>query len=155
MPDKKLWSVKVATLQDVLNISKELRSDDVNELYAATGNTPVVALLESYLYPNTATWVASIDDKPAIIFGVTLSPIGGVPWLLATPQIEKAPISFLRGCREWYKLFLHQYGELRNFVDERNELHIKWLKWLGFDFIKRHEKYGHEQLPFWEFVKRK
>lgn len=151
----KLWSVRVAHHGDVIEIAKKLRKEDVAELYAATGQTPVVALLESFMYPNTSSWIASIDGQDAIIFGVTLVGNIGVPWLLATPQIERAPISFLRGCREWFNLFLHQCNELHNFVDERNVLHIKWLKWLGFDFIKKHNNYGYEQRPFWEFSKRR
>ena len=38
-------------------------------------------------------------------------------------------------------------------VDARNELHIKWLKFMGFKFIQRHENFGVAKLPFYEFLR--
>jgi hypothetical protein len=34
-------------------------------------------------------------------------------------------------------------------------VHIRWLKWMGCTFIKRHSTYGVEQRPFLEFVRLK
>jgi hypothetical protein len=42
---------------------------------------------------------------------------------------------------------------LHNFTDARNVVHHRWLRWLGFNFIARHERYGAAGLPFLEFVR--
>ena len=40
-----------------------------------------------------------------------------------------------------------------NYVDARNVVHIKWLKWLGFTIINKHNQFGIGRIPFYEFVK--
>lgn len=42
---------------------------------------------------------------------------------------------------------------LFNCVDQRNEVHINWLRWLGFKFVRIIPEYGIQKLPFIEFVR--
>jgi len=56
----------------------------------------------------------------------------GAPWLLGTDAVERNYVAFLRGSVEWRDQLLRDYSTLRNFVDERNRVSIRWLRWLGF-----------------------
>ena len=42
---------------------------------------------------------------------------------------------------------------LYNCVYAENRSAIKWLKTLGFTFVKLHPEYGHMKKPFFEFVR--
>jgi len=48
---------------------------------------------------------------------------------------------------------LKSYKVLYNFVYAENHSAIKWLKALGFTFIKYHEEYGMQGKPFYEFLR--
>jgi hypothetical protein len=77
----------------------------------------------------------------------------GSVWLLGTPDINDHVTQFLRESRKRLDEVCQGYNIVGNFIDERNELHISWLRWLGFKLIKRHAEHGVEQRPFIEFVK--
>ena len=57
-------------------------------------------------------------------------------------------MTFLRHRRDVTDVLTKDYKILFNYVDAQNELHIKWLKWLDFTFINRHEKFGFRKDPF-------
>ena len=61
-----------------------------------------------------------------------------------------AQILYSKGVVE---IFQKRYRVLYNFIDARNTLHIKWLKWCGFTFIQKHYDYGYEKRLFYEFVR--
>ena len=77
----------------------------------------------------------------------------GQAWMLGAPVLRKYSIQFLRGCAPLVSGWHEKYPVLFNFVDERNTLHIKWLRWLGFVFVQRYEVFGVERIPFLEFVR--
>lgn len=83
------------------------------------------------------------------MFGVSEN---GAIWLLASDDIQKIRFSFLRESRKVVELLNQKYRTLWNYVDCRNELHLRWLKWCGFKFI-RQLKYGVNQKPFYEFIR--
>ena len=100
--------------------------------------------------------LAVIDQEGEVvcIIGVrNITDSIGQVWLLASPRIEKLSIPFLRNSRIVTELFTKDHKLLFNYVDARNKLHIKWLKWCGFTFINKHEKFGIEKRPFYEFVR--
>ena len=77
--------------------------------------------------------------------------VGGI-WLVATDELATIQIAFLRQCREVVNFLNTKYKILWNYVDCRNEVHIKWLKWCGFTFINK-TNYGVLNKPFYEFIK--
>ena len=77
----------------------------------------------------------------------------GMIWLLSSPEIKNISIPFLRNCNGVLDLYLKAYPVLYNYIDARNLLHVKWLRWLGFNFIKVHYDFGYEKRKFIEFVK--
>jgi hypothetical protein len=45
------------------------------------------------------------------------------------------------------------YTLIGNVIDERNRVHLRWLKWMGFTFVQRIPEYGVQHRPFLEFIK--
>jgi hypothetical protein len=114
---------------------------------------PFQALYLSYKYSDISFTIVNPKDEPVGIFGVNNAGNNvGAIWLLATNDLSTAQISFLRQCREVVKVLNTKYKILWNFVDCRNSLHIKWLKWCGFKFINK-QNYGVLNKPFYEFIR--
>ncbi len=147
------WSVRKATEDDVRHIAPRLREADKKELMASCGEDPEKHLLDSLKLPSMGTWVGVKNDKPEIIFGVVQSACReiGFPWMVCTDELKKSPREFIIKCKRWVEGFSKNYPLLLNFVHAENELHIRWLKWCGFEFIELHEEYGVGKEPFWEF----
>ena len=150
--------IRKATKEDARDIASRLRHEDRREALDYIGVSP--ALILPHATENPDTWVGCGDDgRPEVIFGV--EPLEGVEgvgivWLMATEEIArdyKKQIQFLRKSREVIEDLQDKYPILGNYVDERNELHLKWCKWLGFSVLKRVEKWGWRGKPFIQIIR--
>ncbi|MBU1046963.1 DUF2833 domain-containing protein [Patescibacteria group bacterium] len=149
--------VREATAKDAFELAPKLRQDDLDEIAAASGREPLNTLLEGIAH--SAVPAAVIGDKGEVValFGVVPTPLAGVGaiWLLGSDGLWTYRWQFLRESRQWIEDLQEAWPILWNFVYAENELHIKWLKWLGFNFTKLHDKWGVAQKPFWEFIRSK
>lgn len=140
--------------EDITTLAPRLRKEDVEEIKAVTGNDPETELRASLLH-SSECWTIVHEDAIIGMFGV--APIegseAGAIWLLASDELPKIRWSFLKKTRPFIDYFLTKYPVLTNVVDERNTVHIKWLKWAGFTFTDRHDRFGPQQVPFLEFFK--
>ena len=144
---------RLSTLEDIKYLAPRLRKEDKQEILAGSGLIPYEALLKGYLENVIVFTIVNTKNKPVGIFGVNDCGNGlGAIWLVATNDLSTVQISFLRQCREVVKVFNNKYKILWNFVDCRNSLHIKWLKWCGFKFIRK-TNYGVLQKPFYEIIR--
>ena len=144
---------KLSTLEDIKYLAPRLRHEDKQEILAGTGLFPYEALLNGYQKSVIVFTIFNPKNKPVGIFGVDDcgNNVGGI-WLVATKDLATIKIAFLKECREVVKVFNTKYKILWNWVDCRNSLHIKWLKWCGFQFINK-KQYGVLQKPFYEFIR--
>ena len=71
---------------------------------------------------------------------------------MATEGLREVEKPFLKQCRELVNFLAKEHKILWNYVDCRNELHIKWLKWCGFKFLRK-VNYGVLNQPFYEIIK--
>lgn len=132
-------------------IAANIRQADKDELWASHHFTPEQGILVARGM-SLVSYAVSIDGCMFMAFGV--APLGyrrGVsPWMLATDDIHRFPITFYRHTRNEVARMFEAYQYLENHVDSRNVLSIRWLKWCGF---KMHpaEPFGVEQLPFHRF----
>ena len=109
------------------SITPYLRKADIDEIYAMTGLPPEVAV--AFSIANTERGFAvELDNKVVAIFGVSQ----GIIWLVGTDEITKHPVIFYRLSKKIFTLLKKGYTYLENYVDTRNKLSLKWLKWLGF-----------------------
>ena len=127
-------------------IASGMRAADREEVFAASGRSPAAALAYSYR-KSTYCWTALFDGRPEIMWGIgdinILTGVGA-PWLLGTDAVEKNFRAFLRISNGWPAQLLRRYSVLRNFVDVRNEVSIRWLEWLGFRLLDPFEFRGYE-----------
>ena len=118
---------------------------------ALSGSTN--ALLIGYFECAVVFTIVNPKNKPVAIFGI--NDVGnnvGAIWLLATDKLKDIQYSFLRENKKVIDFLNTKYKILWNFVDCRNSLHIKWLKWCGFKFIRK-TNYGVLQKPFYEIIR--
>lgn len=144
--------VRPARLKDASYLAPKLRQADIDELAALRGIEPEAALTEGY-YVSTACFSITSREKTIAMFGVAPSAdqIGCV-WMLGSDEILEHRSWFLRSfSRPWLDRLHQFYPTLFNYVDKRNTVHIRWLKWLGFSFKHLHPNFGVASLPFYEF----
>ena len=135
-------------------MAPRLRSADRDEC-AASGYTPLDALVEGF---ETSTYSYTLEDdqgEPFAIFGVGPipgRPGWGAPWMLGTDGIKDNWLWFSRNSAEVIRRCHEGYANLYNFVDVRNTVHVRWLKWVGFTFGAV-TALGPHGLPFNEFYR--
>jgi hypothetical protein len=146
--------VRPSTQDDVDYLANNLRPEDREEVLASHGSTQDV--LQLGFDESDECWTIIVTDTEEIagMYGVgTLDNGVGVPWLLTAPALEKVYMPFLRQSKQWVKEINKKYPVLTNAVDEDYKVSIKWLQFVGFTFIKRHETWGVGNKPFLEFVR--
>jgi hypothetical protein len=148
--------VRPATLADVLTVAERLREEDRAEVLAAAGVDPRL-VFPAQLREGREMFAAGIEteDRAEILFGcdpMAGDPSVGIIWLVSTPVMYDHPVEFVMTSKRIFRDYQDRFQVLTNFVDVRNERHIKWLKWLGCHMIRRVEKFGAQSLPFIEFA---
>lgn len=134
-----------ATPAHIRTIAKRMRQADRDEVSAMSDRTPGEALAYS-LRKSACAWTGIIDGRPEVMFGVgDLNILAGVgaPWLLGTDAVEVHAREFLRLSVDFRDQLLRRYPIMRNFVDDRNTISIRWLKWLGATVLEPVELRGH------------
>lgn len=133
--------VRSATAEDVEFVAAHMRRQDADEA-GALGFSPLHALRMSRDNSIVSYTLTEPDGTPGAVLGVTPGSFGpqwGAVWLLGTPSIEKFPMTFLRHSKGVLDALFERTGKegLYNFTHEANEVHHKWLRWLGFRFLRK------------------
>lgn len=146
--------VREAKLTDIPYLANNIRECDRQEIWAMSHKTPEEAFLQGYNISDTP-YVVEWRGKAIAMFGVTGDKGAlGVPWMLATDDIKSIRKDFLRGCKPYVEDMHKDYPMLTNFVWVENDVHILWLKWLGFEFTEP-KPLGKNQELFIQFYKAK
>ncbi len=148
--------VRKSEWDDAKKLAPLLRRADRNEMRAVLGANacPEAALrygIEVSYYPYTGL----IDGEVACIFGAVPDAhehIGSI-WLMGSDALSDHPFAFLRRSKPWLARVFPPFTLLWNCVDKRNTLHIRWLRWMGFSFLREIPEYGEQKRPFLEFAK--
>ena len=147
------YEIRSSVKSDIDWLAPRLRKADKAEIKAFAGVSPKDALTVSFV-ASTCRYTAEWEGEPIIMFGAGPVEEGvGAVWLLGTDMIKKVRVPFLRESKRCLEALHDEYPLLFNYVDARNTLHIRWLKWLGFTFINRHPEFGVARIPFYEFVR--
>jgi len=150
--------VSYAIAADGEFLAPKLRKADLLELRAnpsLVGMTADEAIYKSIMESDDCFVVKEIEScDPIALFGVKrISEDAGLVWLVGSDAIKKHQLEFLRNGKVWLD-GLHKTSKiLYNYVHESNKLHIKWIRWMGFKVIKRHEGVGVNGENFYEFCK--
>jgi hypothetical protein len=117
-----------ASERDAVTLSRRLREADRRELEAC-GVDYLEALLQGVRDGPSWTIIGDLGRVVAL-FGCSAS---GAPWLLATDDLETHWRWFLRNSQEIVRLMQGDHPIITNAVDTRNDRHVRWLRWAGFD----------------------
>lgn len=142
-----------AELDHIAWVAEHMREADAREVEASAGYLPFDALVCSF-DASVHAWTGMIGDYPICMFGVsTVDFLAGIgcPWLLGTDYVERNAQAFLRRSKPYLSKMLGTFPRLINYVDARNELSIRWLRWLGADIDLQPVPYGVSRLPFYRF----
>lgn len=142
-----------ATQDHIEEMLPSVRSADLQEFLAING-WDARRVLETGVRTSTFSVAGLANGKVVTIFGVApKSMIGGagIPWLVATDELEKYQFAFLRRCRNGVNAMLSVYPYLENYVDERNHVAKAWLHWLGFH-LDEPAPYGVHGVNFHRFT---
>jgi len=130
-----------------------MREADRAEVLAQSGLHPALALGMS-LGSSVKAWTGLIDGRVACIWGVSasdeLDEAVGVPWMLGSELLVTHQRLFLRNCLACVEDMQALFPVLENYVDERNAVAIRWLRWLGFDIFTT-VPHGPYKMPFHPF----
>ena len=149
------YSIEPATWEHAQELADHMRAPDKREVWAAAHHEPEQAVCLSLAASRDAR-TGLADGEVVCMFGVgslTILSLTGIPWLLATKKLDQHGRAFLRRNRKVLADMGDGYPLLRNHVDARNKVAIRWLRWLGFTILPP-ETYGVDQLPFHPFEMR-
>lgn len=149
--------IRAATFCDCVKVAERARQADIQEIAAAEGQGVLASLAYGLEHSDVCLALLSPHTgEPGAILGVSASPYShlGLIWLIGTPEIERASTTFLRQSRPVLSALYETTGYLGlyNHTHKPNTVHHKWLRWLGFVFI-RELTINNE--PFYEFVRLK
>lgn len=145
-----------AKILDIAELAPKIREQDKIEIFHSHGMTPAEGLKFSLERAQEANSIVSDDGKIIGMFGVgEFTPNIGIPWLLGTDELPKIAREFIPESRAWIDRVHAHYDVLFNFVYAGNTTSIRWLKWLGFSFIRRIDDFGVHPAPFIEFARHK
>lgn len=144
-----MYEIVPATVDHAHALAPNLREADIAECWASFRHTPLEALLRSLSVSRDAR-SGIVDGEVVCMFGVgttTLLSLQGSPWLLGSDQIKRHARIFLPQSRLYVAEMHRRFPVLKNFVDARNAVTLRWLRWLGFR-IDAPVPFGPDRLPF-------
>lgn len=132
-------------------LAPTVRERDIKEMWHSHGIEPLEGLSASF--KNSAECYSIIHNEKVIgMFGYSIVGGSAAPWLIGSDELPSIAREFLKGSKKWIQDVLTKEQVLFNYVHTENKESIRWLKWLGFSFVRKLE-YGVHPAPFYEFVK--
>tara|TARA_R100000315_G_C5187062_1_gene108875 strand:- start:30 stop:497 length:468 start_codon:yes stop_codon:yes gene_type:complete len=153
--------VRQARLIDTIELARNIKRGDRDELKASDNVTPLEALVYGFTWDRIDNYTV-IGDTGNIIgmFGVRdciEDPRAGVAYLLSSEELISSAyrLRFLRQCLDWTEILLQPYDYIYNWVDARNWASLRWLEHCKFEIEETDDAYGYEQRAFHRLVRRK
>jgi|14_taG_2_1085336.scaffolds.fasta_scaffold09398_3 RimJ/RimL family protein N-acetyltransferase len=141
--------------KDIKKLAPRLRVQDQHEVMASHGLYPYEALVHCFETSDECNTI--IDDSGEIIglfgFNEVAEGLLASPWLLGSDKIKTIGRDVIRVSNQWVRELNKNYSVLYNYVDQHNEVAIRWLKSLGFTFVRLIPEHGVGKKPFYEFVR--
>jgi hypothetical protein len=139
-------------MDDARRIAPLLREQDRFEILTASGEDPEVVLPRALNgSKGIVTFVETPGGDPILISGARPShPNAAVIWMVGTPLLKTIAFRYAREAHRYVDEWHQQYPLLWNTAWAGNDLHLKWLKFMRFSFIRRVQYRGQ---PFIEFAR--
>ena len=134
------------TLEAAIEVASHLRLEDRREVEEGHGVDSFTSLI-SKAQEGSCVYFEVPNGKTAGMAGVEDD---GCIWMLTTDAIYDYPLTFARESKRYVER--HSDKRLWNIIDKRNTVHLKLLKFLGFEFLEE-IFHGPNNLPFIKFYK--
>jgi hypothetical protein len=128
---------------------------DLDEIEALSGNAPRQVLLESAGLSSHAYVILDRNQTPIAAFGAAPYPLPGVGvvWMLGTAGVDKEALAIGRATKATFEMLNEAYPmALWNYIDGRNKLSMRWLRWGGFKVLST-KPMGPDGLTFHLFAR--
>lgn len=148
------FRIRYSKAEDASELVYSLREADRKEILAAGTSSPLGALQEGFR-GSEECFTVELHGKPVAMFGILQNPhelFSGVVWLLGAEEFMNCRREIVKYSKGWVDYFHSLYPKLCNMVWAGNEKHIRWLKWLGFEFSEP-IPLGPNDEPFYYFWK--
>lgn len=129
------YKIRECKAEDLVSIALAMREKDVIEISRLDGRSIMDALTHSYIESDEC-WVAENGNGPFAVWGIgkcSLIGFAAIPWMLATPEIEKYKKSMVKISRLMVRNWKDRYDTLFNYVDAEYEETVRWAGRIGFE----------------------
>lgn len=127
-------SIAPATAEHVAFIAAHLRASDRAEA-AALSSESAETLARRSVSCALEAWCGLVDGEPVALFGLTLPHFLATtaqPFFVATEALPRHAMAMLRRNRAVVQGWLQRFPVLEQWVGARNDMTLRWLRWLGF-----------------------
>lgn len=121
-------AVRQPTKEDISEILKDIRFEDMAEWFAGTGQV-MSTLVPAAVETSEMSRVAADEHGPLVMWGAT----AGRVWMFCTNRASRKAWSLHKVLRPSVDEMSSLYGDLHCVADVRNLSHLRWLVWLGFE----------------------
>ncbi len=150
------FHVRRSSRLDAVSLAPRLRASDVKEIFAASGQEPEEALLQSITESDSdMCWTAELDAGPEVMFGAGVidDNVGlGHIWMLGSDRIYENPRNFMHHCWQYLAVMHTRYKYLTNFVSVEHQSANRWMRKLGFEPVQFTQDYGPIGHPFIQYI---
>ena len=138
-----------ASRTDAEWVFTHLRAEDYTEVTdAADGADPYPILMAGWK-ESRVCYALRVNGRAIAVLGILPTPSFNVVWLVATDEVAKHRLAVLRHGRDVADKWFRRFGTLMCIADNRNTLHQRWIKLIGFE-----EGMAVPSLPFTRFLYR-
>tara|TARA_R110002020_G_scaffold2751_6_gene12924 strand:- start:1987 stop:2424 length:438 start_codon:yes stop_codon:yes gene_type:complete len=130
-------NVRPSMIEDAYALHTKLRAADLLEL-TTLGVDPLESLVQGHLRAHPQAYSVVVKGQVAGMFGVCpgIEPKFGCVWLLGSEDLLEIQEQLLRDSKAWLDVISKDYDLIYNVVHELNSVHIRWIEFLGFKFLR-------------------
>lgn len=129
-------TVRPTQPQDIPALAREMRQEDIDEVWASSRSSPEAALKRAV--EHSKAWTAEVSGRVVAIMGVGPGACGvGVPWMLRVERLGTSSRSVQVVARCVLEWFLAEFPVLENATN--NPSSEAWLQSLGFSLGEHFE----------------
>jgi len=149
--DPIVGEIRPSIQEDCIIIGRDMCKQDAMEMWAYDRSSPTQAALNSF--NKSVICMTILHEIPIAIFGIMpMNMSAGILWMLTTDGLRDGKFGrpFVRNCRKWFNDMLEIYPRLYGMTDLRNSVSIRWLTYLGADWMDETLE-GIDKMPFKTF----
>ena len=127
-----------ATHEHAVELAETMGEADRAEVWAGAHHTPGEALMRCLRGSRDTKHSWLVDGRVMAMWGVghyTPLSVEATPWMLGSRELPTHARTFARGSKMIAAQWKARYPILRNFVDARHTLAVRWVQWIGFNLL--------------------